>query len=782
MNKLSEIYYVSAPAGRGKTHNALRYIVKAVSYGEKFIFAAPDIKISEEIESKIDDMDPSVRVKIINSQTNPQHVLREFIESSSEHDEYDVLVITHKTLQLSTFNFPYKNNWNLIVDETIPVDFFYKFNIQLSKQLWIDHIYVEPDLETDEYLRIKPNPKNYDEAKQFALNPTRDTAVDAVHSLYETITDHHSEAWITREHYRRLVSGEDGTICIHRIVKPSMLDSFKSVSLLGANLKESMIFQLWSQLGVKFKKHPQIKVIDDNIKLTKDQKVSIKYISNKKWSKYHVQKIGGLPALVRAFRAKNLPQEYLLALNTYMDEDLWDLPGATKVSPICRGHNKYSGFTNLIYLASLNDYTAHFKFLERRFNIDPESLTRAKYHESIYQTAMRLAIRESGFKGDIEMIVPDLFAARYLAEKIDGATISHLDLGFKMLNRKAKTVTVAMSSTERQAKYREAKQELEQAQATLAARASAFSGSFELRVDSTEIVQEEFSGWEEFKQALADYHNKTTSKTKGKEMLLNGAVFDPNRGNTIKGLDSFLFSNFMVLDFDGGDLPPDQLGDILAPFTCWIVNSHSNGKDNLYHYHCYIPFKSPVAKDTYEHIWDIFANRIISAGYSVGKAEAGLKSGLDVSKRTPVSWFNVPQKAARNSKRKWMGSFQLDLPRTMLDPNVMINMKSPKAIEKREEPIVLPINVDLSLLDKHKDKVLREQTAIWQTIPSGQGNSGFFKFAFALARNGFDEDEIKSILNMNAHSRMSSEKRKRQISSIMKSLRRYNAYRIPDLA
>src|SRR5690606_30098135 len=70
------------------------------------------------------------------------------------------------------------------------------------------------------------------------------------------------------------------------------------------------------------------------------------------------------------------------------------------------------------------------------------------------------------------------------------------------------------------------------------------------------------------------------------------------------------------------------------------------------------PISGRIPPELYKGFWYIIAQRIMDAGYSVGKARGSKKvSGLDLSKRTSASWMFLPCQAKKRHRKPNMGSF-----------------------------------------------------------------------------------------------------------------------------
>lgn len=282
-----------------------------------------------------------------------------------------------------------------------------------------------------------------------------------------------------------------------------------------------------------------------------------------------------------------------------------------------------------------------------------------------------------------------------------------------------------------------------------------------------------------------------TVKDKNDNLLMNGGIFRAGDGETVKGLDNFTHSHMLQLDFDDSELDPRELALLLSDIRHVAYNSFNNGRDGLFRYRVVVPLASPVTADIYEGFWDVIAARVIDAGYSVGKkiGYTGSSSGLDMSKRTPVSWMYLPSQASKKRHSFWLPNWKAPI----LQPEKWITRIPADAPEYIEADIVVNHGEKLcALLDalKHHDagqddgeKRIRAEARkaagyeqaleAWRATGAGEGNEGFFRFAAQLKSSGHDLADIHRLLNQHyADSASVASDRRKQIPSIEASLRR----------
>ena len=161
--------------------------------------------------------------------------------------------------------------------------------------------------------------------------------------------------------------------------------------------------------------------------------------------------------------------------------------------------------------------------------------------------------------------------------------------------------------------------------------------------------------------------------------------------------------------------------------------------------------------------------KIRDAGYSVGKPEKNCKlkrSGLDKSKKPPTSLFYLPCQA-RNAGESFFKDFNgeraaLDIADWIENGSFDCEAADFRSFEPQQE-------------DREPDQALIEAAiAEWRTTPQGEGNFAFYRLAVQLKKAGMADSDIENTLTEEAQSANSPSDRRRQISSITKSLRKWS--------
>lgn len=258
-----------------------------------------------------------------------------------------------------------------------------------------------------------------------------------------------------------------------------------------------------------------------------------------------------------------------------------------------------------------------------------------------------------------------------------------------------------------------------------------------------------------------------TVESKEASLLISPAIFDANHpeaeGSTQRGLKNIVAMRHVWMDFEDGDLRPEDIAELFPHTRLAVFNTYNHtGEDPRFR--VAIPFEQAISSDDYAVLYDNIIAKIVDAGYSVGKSQGGMRSGLDVSKKTPTSLFYLPCQAKELS-HSFFRDYNDDK-REMLDPMKWIN-----------NTVVHFPEVDASTQPRQTRKVdetaVAEATRMWRESRQypGEGNTRFFEYAVSLRTAGMSLDETELKLAEEAKSGRSPRERVSQIPSVMATLR-----------
>ena len=802
-----KIYTINGVCGSGKSQAAINYITSNLPAGHKYIIAQPTIRLCRETANFF--VERGIESHLITSEDQPgsaQKAYKRAISRAIQNDKGCVIITTHRTFLDAEIEPEKRKRFNIFFDEVPQVDSTTYLNLKHSHTSFLDNYEVTLCDDNAELMNIgiKPGHATIVDGYLAAGRQRKDllyTNPDLIRFM-ETSMDRNHANYVNRAKWMRRVSQEHQLIT-HSILKPDAFRDWNSCRIMGANIQDSMMYQIWPTYGVNFKPDPthefQLKTDHNDLQ---NRRISIHYFCGRSWSKY-TRNEGGQAALDTLNKAVNDlfgQQPSLLVANNDIDDFV--LHNSTRISNICHGINEHRDKHNILFMSALNDLPAHYGFLSRWQGIDTTMLKKAKGMETMYQAIMRTSLRDQTSTAAVKIVVPDIDTANFLADMLPGAKVHAMDdicdawgqpQKTRGRPRKARTLT----SKERNSKCRERKKALKKAQADLLSKIttqypdganipvtwqeSVFSIKHNLTSGMTD-------SWDDIRD-LMQTASEQRYNDKADNSLINFVRFKAD--STTKGKDDIEYVHGIQLDFDGGALAWIDASQLFSDIKHLTYNSFNNGKNGDVKFRIMVPFDAPVTCQHAELLWDVFKARIESDGYYVGNdanKSKGRNSGLDISKRPANSFYYAPSKAGKK-ELSFFDTSHWDGP--LLDVAHALENWVPKQSAEYHE--VAPVSNAgpalqgmLAALNKRCDydgeaeaqkrREIRigkaEQEWRLSQQQAGQGHSGLFIFAWSLLKAGLDKYETKQIMLQNMIYARSQAERMReldaQIASAMK--------------
>ena len=751
-------FKVSGLCGGGKTQRALEFVAREiVSTQHNYVIAQPTMELMEQTQNRLKALNPNIDVKVLNSSTCGDEKVYECVKEillKTPKNSSKVLLCSHKAIMDGLPGLsPFKRNWNLLVDEIPQIDDHYSVNIAYSKKHFPEFFQFHRDKTIKEYCPITLQPLKRYVAESWCKGRGRDDVREVMRPVLETMLKEHTQTWID---IKRHDESRRGEINLHSVVTPEVFASWKSVTVIGAHFENSLMYQVWQRMNVEWAKHPHIESDPETHDEQTSKRLKIYYFSEKPWSKSLRDRIGTakFKPLMKAINTMIGNEETLWVANNDVKDYELNLRNSTRISNVCHGNNSYLDYKNILCFSALNDKPGHIHWFKAVFGFEPQVLKLARGYETLYQCLMRTNLRIADSHEQVRVIVPDFDQAFWLTKDVfPGAEMHYLDDWEGAEHTKAGLKATRLTRDDI----------LHEVRSKLASSLWRNPGfSFERNIYQAIPVNTNIENWEQVRDLL---HKAAQQSYTSKEdnLLISGAIFDPDADTeTNKGLNNVLVCSSMWLDFDGGELSHNDLSMILSDICHISFNSFNNGTNGQLRYRCFIPLKTPVTAKQYHVLWDIINERIEKYCQKYQ-----MESGLDRSKRTANSWFYMPCQSSQGSKFNiWFDHWHLDL---ILDPVKMLDGRI--VMEEDSTPIYTQPVVS-------KELDYSAALARWQSTQAkaGEGNKRFFAFAVELAKLGFDVAQIQNILHQSAVFARHPEERRKQIPSIMKSMRKMVHY------
>ncbi len=125
-----------------------------------------------------------------------------------------------------------------------------------------------------------------------------------------------------------------------------------------------------------------------------------------------------------------------------------------------------------------------------------------------------------------------------------------------------------------------------------------------------------------FVQYLKTFHARTL-QTKEENILISPSVFDPKQSTgdgKKRGYNNIVYVRNIWLDFENGDLHPDEFPKLLPNLKMVITSSFRHTTDKP-RFRVVIPTTQPVPRDAYPILFDNIAAKLEDAGYTIDRGK-----------------------------------------------------------------------------------------------------------------------------------------------------------------
>lgn len=667
-----KILYRSDKPGSGKSHAMCEYVTKATKLGERFLIVQPSTDLLDQTFANLND--PTFKV------IHNKNVVRGGIGSEYRkaiNSDVPVILLTHESFKNNT-QVAGRGSLNLIVDENLGLNEYSELTLGSTAGIWKEYLEAKAFKLSDDSVEIVSKPGYISTVSQLASGKIVDDSVTSkVKDFFNKVVSSDWCVVVDRVHWAKFQSGESKWFAYNAWMLPDFLKPFKSVTMLGADFENSLIYQVWSAFGVEFEENKQIIPKFPDFNPVAMKQVEISYFAEA-WTSGMLKNMSGIKTVTESL-ARHISGPHLFVVNKKY-EDEYDIPEGQLISTSSHGMNSYMVFNQMVYLPAMNMMPGWYKNTGETFKLSSDDLACAFTYDVMIQSVCRLAFRDRNYTGSTKIIVPTKNMAEYLSEYLPGSTVKALDLGIWDLDtsrpsRKDVLKTEKLTNAERQKKSRELKKELETKAKEFASTMKFFNSDL---IKMTVFLDKKsalgdiqvFNNWDEFLDFYSSaYENKY--ELKEQNMLLSGTVFDPMLSDeTSRGKENVLYSWAIQMDIDDGDVSLQEVSNMFSDIKHVVCNSFSNGKGGKTRGHLFIPLLKPVDLETYQSIAGVIINRFRKFGYFVRtglkdtKTQGQLDSGLDFSKKRATDLFYLPCQSERPGYSEWIANW--DVP--VLDP------------------------------------------------------------------------------------------------------------------
>lgn len=702
---------LSSVAGSGKTFACVGHAAELARAGEWVMISQPSKALINQTLRGFQENAPDVAVHVFHQDVTPQVVASVVRHTrTAVPGQGQVVIISHAAYE----RLPYVDRrglWHLIVDEVPTIDWSVEFTLTEHRDMLLNLFSVDHE-------RSKPNHARLAQRERLDLRKiARNKSGEQVRGLFQaTAAKLHSEHWHVYALAEQLASfqAKGGRLSLFGVLQPSFFRGFKSVVIMGAFARDSLMYRAWTGLEspVRFVEAP-FKARWE--KHSNGHLADIYFLTDHDWSKR-------LRARDAKEAAENASVHELLvahALELFGGEPFAymcnngdeAIEGGVRLPNTSHGLNEYTHLHNALITSALNPTPAHIHFVAETLGVSPAEQQFARFRQSAYQAVSRISLRDPASTDRKRIVVPDRGTAEWLATAAyEGATVNRLcekdPLG------PAGSKTAAIETADRVAAHRQRKREalireltlvrarsnealyssisppllpgplpdlkarLRAAQAQTADRPAAsdkdhgtggwapparpvpHQGSFYEHVEQNVAAIElrDVNG----EDLLAELREAASRKrTKAQAGLISPGQFHPTRAKA-----NVVSASNVWLDFDGGDLAPERFAELFPQLRMACYSTSSSTKDAP-RWRAVILTDGLMGPETYAAVVGVIVQRLNKAGYVSAKYLAErpqlvgkrLVHGLDEGKLGPSSMFYLPVVAAAGESHSFFHDF-----------------------------------------------------------------------------------------------------------------------------
>ena len=807
----------AGPTGSGKTRAATTFACERVPRTIKSAFIQPTIALCKQsymdARTRYPDIKDRIRT-IVTRRGSDDKIAHRITRYLTDRDEVgDLLYVTHAGF-LRTPHWHRADTWNLFVDEAMEVTYHREFRLRKYRHLLLDLFHVYPSRH-ERYGALEA--RNHGQLDE-ALAQIKDD------EIYQHFADPiwrlrhgHWNLYVDHEAFQKFRNGETYTLDLHGLLAPSIFEPFANVTMMGANLNDSIMYKYFAKEGCTFSDHTAINNGLQYRSHGNGSRLLIKYLTEGKWSKTLRNRkarkdddpdvaddICGLYMdLCQQEAAKHSKLPPLWIGNNDIRNEEFD---GERLKNVPHGMNSYMTHEVCCIFSALNPPQAHRKFLQELCGMTEREVRRALLSQTAYQACGRGIIRDPDSTGIFLLIVPDRDTAEDIARYYPGCRIEKLltDIEEPKIGRPSKYGS--------DAERNEAKREQNRLSQRRVRRKSLYLGDLsdigrtpdqirqsvvhvlnewaELGAGTTGMSGFARSDWLSKSDKIGQGHTVFMPTTdwisemqrrqgvtricKEASLLTCPTIFDkplqlPDH-LTAMGIsidapartkEDAVACRGVLLDFENGDMMPEDFAAVFPDLEFLAYSSWSHRPDAP-RFRIGIPSTQPIPPEIHALILHTIADQLETAGWGDALAD-GKKHGVDIGKLHEAAMFYLP------SKRPDCFLLYLQDGRRPLDPRDWINLIADDLLVSPPPPVPPEVYNDENA-PKHRDKRVQWAIDYWRKLGcvKGKGRTQLWLLAKRLAEAGCDDAEMWDILYEQAGYATNPMERRGEIAGLLR--------------
>ena len=219
---------------------------------------------------------------IISRRGSDDKIAHRITRYLNDRDEAgDLLYVTHAGF-LRTPHWHRADTWNLVVDEAMEVAYHREFRLRKYRDLLLDLFHVRPSRHA-RYGALEA--RNHGQLDEALVQMKDDEIYRHFADFIWRLRHDHWNLYVDHEAFQKFEVGETHTLEVHGLLAPSIFEPFASVTLMGANLNDSIMCKYFAKEGCTFSDHTAINKALRYQSHNNGSRLLIKYLTDGKWSK-----------------------------------------------------------------------------------------------------------------------------------------------------------------------------------------------------------------------------------------------------------------------------------------------------------------------------------------------------------------------------------------------------------------------------------------------------------------------------------------------------------------
>ena len=427
----------AGPTGSGKTRAATTFACDRIPRNVKSAFIQPTIALCKQsymdARARFPDIKDRIRT-IVTRRGSDDKIAHRITRYLNDRDEAgDLLYVTHAGF-LRTPHWHRADTWNLFVDEAMEVTYHREFRLRKYRHLLLDLFHVRPSRH-ERYGALEA--RNHGQLDEALAQMKDDEIYRHFADFIWRLRHGHWNLYVDHEAFQKFQAGETHTLEVHGLLAPSIFEPFASVTIMGANLNDSIMCKYFAKEGCTFSDHT---AINNGLRYqshSNGSRLLIKYLTEGKWSKtLRNRKVrsdddldvaedicGVYMDLCQQEAAKHSKLPPLWIGNNDIRSDEFE---GERLKNVPHGMNSYKKHDVCCIFSALNPPQAHRKFLQDLCGMTEREVRRALLSQTAYQSCGRGILRDPDSTGVFLLIVPDRDTAEDIASYYPGCRIEKL--------------------------------------------------------------------------------------------------------------------------------------------------------------------------------------------------------------------------------------------------------------------------------------------------------------------------------------------------------------------